>query len=174
MFPRASESTLGFTSHLLTTDVRLLNFHTIDNHTDGQKEIKGVSIRQSQMHWHSGPVLSLIYTGEGSGLLSGGFEGVLVMWELTSGRRNFLPRLGGAIRSLSVNPVETIYTVTCGDNAVRFVSAMSFSLVAHVRGIRPIDAFQGPKKEMIGVSWKQNNQAMGGEKNVRRKAPHVR
>mmetsp|Transcript_18880 Transcript_18880/g.75853 ORF Transcript_18880/g.75853 Transcript_18880/m.75853 type:complete len:586 (-) Transcript_18880:991-2748(-) len=93
------------------------------------------------MHWHASSVLSLAYTNEGNILLSGGSEAVLVMWELSTGRRRFLPRVGGAILSISPRPSGTSYALTCGDNAVRFVSAASFSVVAQVRGIRPVDPF---------------------------------
>ncbi|KAJ8907938.1 hypothetical protein NDN08_008041 [Rhodosorus marinus] len=110
-------------------------------HVKGRKTLKGENVSQSKMHWHASSVLSLAYTNEGNILLSGGSEAVLVMWELSTGRKRFLPRIGGAILSISPRPSGTSYALTCGDNAVRFVSAASFSVVAQVRGIRPVDAF---------------------------------
>ncbi|KZO95924.1 WD40 repeat-like protein [Calocera viscosa TUFC12733] len=56
--------------------------------------------------WHAHPVRSLTFTPNGAYLLSGGEEAVVVAWQLHSGLREFVPRVGGPIRWMSVRPAE--------------------------------------------------------------------
>ncbi|EJT99974.1 WD40 repeat-like protein, partial [Dacryopinax primogenitus] len=57
--------------------------------------------------WHAHAVRSLSFTPNGAYLLSGGEEAVIVAWQLHSGRKEFVPRVGGPIRWLCVkNPVQ--------------------------------------------------------------------
>ncbi|EIW69565.1 hypothetical protein TREMEDRAFT_71675 [Tremella mesenterica DSM 1558] len=59
----------------------------------------------TSLHWHAHAVSAIAFTGTGAQLLSVGEESVLVQWHLASGRREFVPRLGGKpIVSLSVRP----------------------------------------------------------------------
>ncbi|WAQ94720.1 WDR75-like protein [Mya arenaria] len=70
----------------------LLLFHYLD----AEKAVK------SQLHWHALPVLDLCFTAEGSYLLSGGHECVLVKWHQDSNYKDFLPRLGAPINHLDI------------------------------------------------------------------------
>jgi WD40 repeat protein len=54
----------------------------------------------SSIHWHAHPVNSLVFTNDGSYILSGGQEGVLVTWQLATGHKQFLPRFGAHISSI--------------------------------------------------------------------------
>ncbi|KAF8999080.1 WD40 repeat-like protein [Cyathus striatus] len=56
----------------------------------------------SSMHWHAHAVSSIAFTPNGSYLLSGGEEAVLVIWQLHSGNREFVPRVGAPISTVSV------------------------------------------------------------------------
>ena len=44
------------------------------------------------LHWHPAPVGCLTFSPDTTYLLSGGREGVLVLWQLETNRPNFLPR----------------------------------------------------------------------------------
>merc|ERR1712130_683475 len=79
---------------------------------------------KSKYHWHQRRVKSLAFTPDGSYLLSGGDECVLVMWQLETGHKSFLPRIGSAIRHISVSPTGRSYALSCVDNAIRFVNAV--------------------------------------------------
>ncbi|SCV03232.1 LAMI_0H06502g1_1 [Lachancea mirantina] len=50
-----------------------------------------------QLKWHIDSVLSLGFTQDGSYLLSGGWEKVLSLWQLSTNLQQFLPRLNGVI-----------------------------------------------------------------------------
>ena len=59
------------------------------------------------MHWHAHRVRSLAFSADGTTLLSGGDEAVLVMWQLGTRNRSFLPRLGGSILAIASSSLET-------------------------------------------------------------------
>lgn len=69
---------------------------------DGQKDKR---LPTTSLHWHAHAVSALAFTTSGAQLLSVGEESVLVQWHLASGKREFIPRLGGRpILSLAVKP----------------------------------------------------------------------
>ena len=81
------------------------------------------------LHWHAHAVSSLAFSMDGTNLISGGHEAVLVTWQLGTRNKSFLPRLGGTIETISVSPlggeVEPTYAVSLDDNTIRLASAVS-------------------------------------------------
>lgn len=71
--------------------------------------VKGVEkkTQTSSMHWHAHAVSALTFTSNGAYLLSGGEESVLVIWQLHTGRKEFVPRVGSAISTVSVARSKT-------------------------------------------------------------------
>ncbi|PCH33944.1 WD40 repeat-like protein [Wolfiporia cocos MD-104 SS10] len=55
------------------------------------------------LHWHSHAVSSIAFTGNGAYLLSGGEEAVLVIWQLHSGKKEFVPRVGAPISHVALS-----------------------------------------------------------------------
>eukprot|EP00033_Pygsuia_biforma_P001313 GCRY01001487.1.p1 GENE.GCRY01001487.1~~GCRY01001487.1.p1 ORF type:complete len:887 (-),score=253.42 GCRY01001487.1:150-2810(-) len=89
----------------------------------------------SVLHWHSGPVRSLCFTIEGQYMLSGGLEGVLVQWQLATGHRRFLPRLGAAVVAISCAPTGLTLALVLADNSVKLIDSATFSPVLSVEGL---------------------------------------
>ena len=63
-----------------------------------------VSLKDNEMvpeskvnHWHSQPVRALNFSEDGNFLISGGKEGVLVLWHQSGNKHDFIPRLGATI-----------------------------------------------------------------------------
>lgn len=52
----------------------------------------------------------------GSNMLSGGQEGVLVMWQYKTHHQEFLPRLGAPINHLAVSPDDSLTAVSQNEN----------------------------------------------------------
>ncbi|PWN46911.1 WD40 repeat-like protein [Violaceomyces palustris] len=83
------------------------------------------------MHWHSHSVASLAFTPNGSHLLSGGEEAVLVLWALHGNgtEKEFVPRLGAPIASIAIadglDGREQEFAVGLKDGSIAFVGAMS-------------------------------------------------
>lgn len=71
---------------------------------------------KSILHWHSLPVISLRFTPEGSFLLSGGHECVLVKWLYKTGQKDFRPRLGSPIGQIVSSLDNTLYATRHLDN----------------------------------------------------------
>ena len=69
-------------------------------------------VKSTVVHWHAGPVISLLFNPADSLLISGGDEGVVFIQHLTSGKRTFCPRLGGVINRLQFSSdCERIYAL---------------------------------------------------------------
>lgn len=87
------------------------------------------------LHWHAHAVAALAYTPDGSQLLSGGEESVLVLWKLSSGQaagtagREFVPRLGAPIVALAVasgyEGTEQEYVARLADGSTSFIASLS-------------------------------------------------
>ncbi|WVF72330.1 hypothetical protein IAT40_007143 [Kwoniella sp. CBS 6097] len=95
----------------------------------------------TSLHWHAHAVSAIAFTPSGSQLLSVGEESVLVQWHLASGKREYIPRLGGrpiislAIRKAS-KEAEEEWWMSLADGAVIRVGAAS-NQVSHVgQGVR--------------------------------------
>jgi NET1-associated nuclear protein 1 (U3 small nucleolar RNA-associated protein 17) len=112
----------GFTKFVSPEALTCLAFHPSDDvfstgdqvgiirswyclHPDLMTKQAGVEKRAqtTTMHWHAHPVSALTYTPNGAYLLSGGEEAVLVIWQLHSEKKEFVPRVGSPIVSVSVN-----------------------------------------------------------------------
>lgn len=140
----------GFTKIITDQELTCLAFHPESNafatgdsigqirlwyFLDQEKQLpkpgKGLQVAPSVVfHWHSHAVSSLIFTPNGANLLSGGEESVMVLWQISSQNREFVPRLGGAkIESLSIlesrQGHEEEYVACLGDGSIAFISAIN-------------------------------------------------
>ncbi|KIP12046.1 hypothetical protein PHLGIDRAFT_399665 [Phlebiopsis gigantea 11061_1 CR5-6] len=76
------------------------------------------------LHWHAHAVSSLTFTANGAYLLSGGEEAVLVIWQLHTGKKEFVPRVGAPISSITLSTVrsrEEEYLLGLSDASFAFV-----------------------------------------------------
>ncbi|XP_007253300.3 WD repeat-containing protein 75 [Astyanax mexicanus] len=89
----------------------------------------------STQHWHHNAVSSLCFTPEGMHLLSGGVESVLVQWHCEEvNKKDFLPRLGGAISHIAVSSDGQMYCTSHSDNKINIIHC-SFKLSAVIQGL---------------------------------------
>ncbi|CAG5865904.1 WD repeat-containing protein 75 [Menidia menidia] len=78
----------------------------------------------STLHWHHTTVSSLVFTPEGTNLLSGGVESVLVQWRYNQeSQRDFLPRLGAAITYIAVSPDGALFCTSHSDNKITIIQS---------------------------------------------------
>lgn len=96
------------------------------------------------MHWHAHAASSLTFTNEGSYLLSGGEEAVLVVWQHSTGNKRFLPRLGAPVCGIITDRRDLFYAIATKDNAVRVVDVQSYDTTCVVQGLK-----MGPKGAAI-------------------------
>ncbi|KAI8074211.1 uncharacterized protein B0P05DRAFT_473135 [Gilbertella persicaria] len=91
---------------------------------------------RSVIHWHHMPVRCLTFMADGSYLLSGGEESVLVIWQLETGYKQFLPRLGGGIASIAITPNHRFYCVGLDDNSICLVNSVTQSMEQVIQGLQ--------------------------------------
>ena len=79
-----------------------LNDKTLANATGVEK-----TAPTTTLHWHAHTVASLAFTANGAYLLSGGEEAVLVIWQLHTGKKEYVPRVGAPISSITLSTAST-------------------------------------------------------------------
>ena len=115
------------------------------------------SLLPTSTHWHSSAVHCLQSTADGGYILSGGAEGVLVVQQVATGSRSFVPRLGSAVRQVATATTapgadgtedaaaaaqQLYYIVTLGDNTVAVLEASTHTVTGTVRAIATGRALQ--------------------------------
>lgn len=89
----------------------------------------------STVHWHAHPVRSLSFTNDGIYLLSGGEEGVLVIWQMSTRTKQFLPHLGSDILSITVHPKQMSYLLHLKENTIKLISAVNTEIKQSFSGL---------------------------------------
>ncbi|XP_039584677.1 WD repeat-containing protein 75 isoform X1 [Passer montanus] len=78
----------------------------------------------SALHWHHDIVMDLAYSMEGTRLLSGGVESVLVQWHNESScQKDFLPRLGSPIECISMSSDGVLCCTLHTDNRITIINS---------------------------------------------------
>ncbi|KAK8869934.1 hypothetical protein IAR55_000502 [Kwoniella newhampshirensis] len=95
----------------------------------------------TSLHWHAHAVSAIAFTPSGSQLLSVGEESVLVQWHLASGKREYIPRLGGRpIISLAIRRggpgSEEEWWMSLADGSVIRVGGASGHIANVGQGVR--------------------------------------
>jgi len=96
------------------------------------------------VHWHAHPVGCVTFSRDGHYILSGGNEAVLVIWDVQTGSRAYLPRLGGALVGISsCRKDHARYAIRQEDNTIRVVNTASMTVESSIHGIRPLPGGEG-------------------------------
>lgn len=92
--------------------------------------------RSRVLHWHREPVSTVKFSKDGNYLISGGKETVLVIWQLETGKQQFLPHLTAEIERLVVSPDGAQYALQMGDNSIMVLSTSELKAVANFAGLQ--------------------------------------
>jgi len=79
-------------------------------------------------HWHSQRCTSLQFTEDATYLISGGKEAVLVIWQLYTGRRHYIPALGATITRLAISPNSKHYAVSTAANCIHLINSVTSTI----------------------------------------------
>jgi len=90
----------------------------------------------SVMHWHAHRVAALSFSADGTYLLSGGEESTLVIWQLNTGFKQFLPRLGSEIKHITISPDQSYYAVGLKDNSVSVIRSVDLQTKTVIQGLK--------------------------------------
>lgn len=88
------------------------------------------------LHWHRENVEALKWSQDGSYLISGGRETVLVLWQMATGKKQFLPHLMAEIEQITVSPNGASYAIQLADNSVMVLSTSELKPVANFAGLQ--------------------------------------
>ena len=88
------------------------------------------------LHWHRDAVSSVKFSRDANYLISGGKETVLVLWQLETGKKQFLPHLNSEIRRVVVNLEGDRYALQMGDNSTMVLSTSELKPVANFAGLQ--------------------------------------
>jgi len=72
----------------------------------------------------------------GNYVISGGSETVLVIWQLDTGKKQFLPHMSATIQSLVISPSGSSYGVRLADNSTMVLSTAELLPTANIAGIQ--------------------------------------
>ncbi|XP_053201929.1 WD repeat-containing protein 75-like [Panonychus citri] len=108
---------------------------------------------RSVTHWHSSAVADLCFSPTGSYLYSGGFESVLVRWDVSfSHKNNFYPRLGSPIKFIVCDNLNQKILTCHEDNTFHCVSSTFDTNLPALDGLTllpPSDFLRTPSN----ISW---------------------
>lgn len=90
------------------------------------------------LHWHAHAVSSLAFTANGAYLLSGGEEAVLVIWQLHTGKKEYVPRVGSPIVHITLLHTggEEEYLLSLADASFAFIRASSLKISRSIARIK--------------------------------------
>ncbi|KAK1362452.1 WD repeat-containing protein 75 [Heracleum sosnowskyi] len=105
---------------------------------DGRAGVRGDDDADSctTLHWHSAEVKVLFFSSDGEYLFSGGKEGVLMVWQLDTGKRKFLPRIGSSLLYYTSSGDPSISTISCADNRIHILKMPSMEILKSISGIK--------------------------------------
>ncbi|GAV59567.1 WD40 domain-containing protein [Cephalotus follicularis] len=87
-------------------------------------------------HWHPTEVNVLSFSSDGAYLYSGGNEGVLVVWQLDTGKKKFLPRIGSPLLYFTYSPDPSFSSISCADNQIHLLITPSMAILKSISGIK--------------------------------------
>ncbi|OBU01269.1 hypothetical protein VE01_00087 [Pseudogymnoascus verrucosus] len=95
-----------------------------------------VDMLPRKLHWHRKAVQSVKWSLDGNYLISGGSETVLVLWQLDTGKKQFLPHLSAAIQNIVVSPTGSSYAVRLADNSAMILSTAELKPTTSISGLQ--------------------------------------
>lgn len=87
----------------------------------------------------------------GNYIISGGLENTLVLWQLETGQKQFLPHLGSSVESIVVSPTGSSYSVRLADNSAMILSTSELKPTFSTTGIQIPSKITSPKSAGVGL-----------------------
>ncbi|KXG51919.1 uncharacterized protein PGRI_093120 [Penicillium griseofulvum] len=100
------------------------------------KDISDKRSSPRKLHWHRGSVNTVRWSKDGNYIISGGQESVMVLWQLDTGRKQFLPHLSSPICNIVVSASGSSYVVKLADNSVMILSTRELQPLTTITGLQ--------------------------------------
>lgn len=85
----------------------------------------------------------------GNYLISGGSENVLVIWQLDTGSKDYLPHLSATIENIVVSPRGSSYAVHLDDNSTMVLSTAELQPTTYISGVQSLVLSDAKSKESL-------------------------
>lgn len=95
-----------------------------------------VDLQPRKMHWHRKTVDTVKWSLDGNYIISGGSETVMVIWQLDTGKRQYLPHMSATIKNIVVSPTGSSYAVRLADNSAMVLSTAELTPTMSISGIQ--------------------------------------
>jgi len=98
---------------------------------------------------------NLAYKNPGTYVISGGKETVLVIWQLSTSHKQFLPHLSATIEDIVISPRGRDYAIKLGDNSIMIISTTELKPKTHIAGIqsRYFTSVKNEEQVLADTSW---------------------
>ncbi|KIW54745.1 hypothetical protein PV05_07082 [Exophiala xenobiotica] len=100
-----------------------------------EKKNSNQDITGRKLHWHRTSVNTLKWSRDRNYLISGGDETVLVIWQLDTNQKQFLPHLSTSILGLRVSASGSSYALRLGDNSIMVLSTADLLPSTNINGL---------------------------------------
>ncbi|KAJ3674500.1 hypothetical protein LUZ60_005116 [Juncus effusus] len=86
--------------------------------------------------WHAKEIQFLVFSSDGAYLFSGGKEGVIVVWQLETGKKKLKPHFGSPLMHFSDSPDPSLSCVCCEDNSIHILQMPGLEIIKSISGIK--------------------------------------
>lgn len=87
-------------------------------------------------------------------MISGGSENSLVLWQMDTAKRDYLPHLAGSVENIVVSSDGSSYVVHLDDNSTMILSTAEMRPIAYVSGIQSaVTESETPKDLLVKRVW---------------------
>ncbi|KAK4937341.1 NET1-associated nuclear protein 1 [Elasticomyces elasticus] len=107
----------------------------LSNLISKEKKSSTESVITRKLHWHRTEVNTVKWSRDRNYLISGGNETVLVIWQLDTNQKQFLPHLSTAILGLTVSAAGSAYALRLADNSVMVLPTADLLPSTNVTGL---------------------------------------
>ncbi|KAF2073290.1 hypothetical protein CYY_005389 [Polysphondylium violaceum] len=161
-------TTIGRLNYITYTPSNVLNNNNNDNENEKKQQHhkKESLLFSSYFHWHSTPLVSMEASTDGTLLFTGGYENSVVMWSIATNRKKVLPRLGGSIASISIDPTLKYLAVGLSTNKIQILQISDQSLIKSILGLQQSASIQQHQQQIstksIQIDPRSKNLAISG------------
>ncbi|KAG6013813.1 hypothetical protein E4U54_006317 [Claviceps lovelessii] len=122
--------------------------------TSGKHQSVQDGLDVQKHHWHRKAVHAVKWSRDGNYFISGGSENVLVIWQVDTSKKDFLPHLSGSVENIVVSATGSSYVLHIDDNSAMVLSTAEMKPTAYVAGIQSaaVDLSE-PKDLLVRRLW---------------------
>ena len=100
-----------------------------------EKGSENADVVARRLHWHRDAVNTVKWSKDGNYIVSGGNETVLVIWQLDTNQKQFLPHLSTSILNLAISDLGSSYALRLADNSIMILSTADLLPATNITGL---------------------------------------